>query len=488
MRAFSALVLVLLGTTAASAQTLSVRSQTVYHAYEIPLAPEGPDLGNRNLNRFYTTLNLSAWGLGDAGDVDAVIALRYDTDFGTGFQIDTPMGFGIPATDGRDDLDLMYAYVDWRNIVTGRLHARLGRQVIIDDLAWYSIDGVQLQSKLWRNGDAGWDLDLYVGVPVRFDVVFSSEPFLNDGTQVDDGEGFFHGLAVGGRSALRLSRDLQFSISYRQELKFRADELEAFGGDTAAAAASAGSIGLQESRLGLSGGYTIRDWRTDVYASLVWDTLVGAIEQARVGASYNPMAGVHAQLEYLRVRPRFAGDSIFNWFNIFGYDRARAEVSVELLPGLTVQGGYLLQAFGGGATARAGTEFAGSDWTHGPSGGVTYRRPRFGLGVYGEAATNTNGAYAYGGNYRAGWLWGDVSFFDQRLVADARLSLTTVQTDLFEGIDQGEVAPADTSVNVQVGGRGRITDHLSARVFVVRNMGQLLEGSYRVYSELTVTY
>ena len=35
------------------------------------------------------------------------------------------------------------------------------------------------------------------------------------------------GLAVGGRSALRLSRDLQFSISYRQELKFRADELEA---------------------------------------------------------------------------------------------------------------------------------------------------------------------------------------------------------------------------------------------------------------------
>ena len=480
----------LLLSTSASAQTLSLTSQTVYHAYEIPLVPDGQgdDIGNRNLNRFYTTLNVAAWGLGDAGDVDAVISLRYDTDFGTGFRVDTPAGFGIPATDGRNDLDLMYAYVDWRNIWKGHLHARIGRQVLVDDLAWYSLDGILLKSTLWNDGDAGFDIDLYAGVPVRFDVVFSSDPFLNDGTQVDDGEGFFHGVAFGGRSRLRLSRDLQFSVSYRQELKFRADELEAFRGDQAAAAGSAGSVGLQESRLGVSGGYSLRPLRTDLYASVVWHTLVGAIEQARVGAAYNPTEAIHAQVEYLRSRPRFAGDSIFNWFNIFGYDRARAEVSVEILPGLTAQAGYLLQAFGGGETARAGAEFAGSDWSHGPSGGIGYRHRRFGVGVYGEAATNTSGGYAYGGNYRSGWLWGDVGFFDQRLVADARVSVTTVQTDWFEGIDDGEVAPADTSVNLQIGGRGRFTDHLSARVFVVRNVGALLEGSYRVYSELTVSY
>lgn len=467
-------------------QTLTVDARTIYHAYEIPLWPDGPNLGNRNLNRFYQTLDLGGWSLLD-GDLDVVVSLRYDTDFGTGFHPDTPAGAGIPAVDGRDDLDLRFAYVDWRNIVKGRLHARFGRQVVVDDLAWYSLDGLRVTVTPWRDGRDGVDVDLYVGTPVRFDVVFSSEPFLNDGTQVDD-RGPFGGLVFGGSGRLRILSNLTASLSYRQEVAFREDDLAAFRGDELGAQASAGSAGLMESRLGASLGYELPSIGAHVYGSMVWDAFVGALEQARAGVGYDPLDGVHAQVEYLRSRPRFAGDSIFNWFNIFGYDRGRAEVSVEIIEGLTVKGGYLFQAFGGGATFRADAEFRGSDLSHGPSAGVTYRTERFGVGAYGEAATNTGGEYAYGGNYRMGWLFGDVSFFERRLTADARVSVTSVQTDWFEDIDDGEVAPVDTSVMLALGARGRITDFLSTRVLFVKNFGAVLEGSYRLYSELAVRY
>lgn len=471
--------------SAAAAQSLSVDARTIYHAYEIPLWP-GQDAGARNLNRFYQTLDVGGWSL-LGGDLDVVLSLRYDTDFGTGFRADTPQSAGIPAVDGRDDLDLRFLYVDWRNIVKGVLHARIGRQVITDDLAWYSVDGIRVRLTPWKSGRDGAELDVYFGMPVRFDVVFSSEPFLNDGTQVDDGGGL-HGLVFGGAGRLRLFSDLSLSLSYRQEISLRDDPLEAFRGDEAGAAASAGSVGLQESRLGASIGYELPKLGAHVFGSLVWDALVGALEQARAGVGYDPIDGLHTQIEYLRSRPRFAGDSIFNWFNIFGYDRGRLEVSAEIIEGLTVRGGYLLQVFGGGTTARSGTDFAGSDLSHGPSLGATYRTRRFGLGVYGEAATNTGGEYAYGGSYRMGWLFGDVAFFERRLVADARVSVTSVQTDWFEDIDSGEVAPVDTSVMLALGARGQITDFLSTRLMFVKNFGAALEGSYRLYSELAVRY
>ncbi len=468
--------------------TLSAR--TIYHAYEIPLWP-GQDIGSRNLNRFYQTLDVGGWSLGAEGDFDAVVSMRYDTDFGTGFHIDTPNGAGIPATDGRNDLDLRYAYVDWRNIVKRRLHARIGRQVLVDDLAWYSLDGIKFSAQAWRSGVNALDIDVYLGMPVRFDVVFSSEPFLNDGTQVDDGSGLLQGLVFGGSTHLRVLSNLHLSLSYRQELSFRADTIRAFtvgGGGVASAEGSAGSIGLQESRVGASGSYALRELGAELHGSVVWDALVGALEQARGGVVYRPAAGVRTQLEYLRVRPRFSGDSIFNWFNIFGYDRGRAEVSVELVRGLSVQGGYLLQVFGGGATDNSGSTFAGSNLHHGPSLGASYRTPRYGFGIYGEAATNVGGEYAYGGNYRMGWLFGDVSFFQRRLVADARVSMTAVQTDWFEGLDAGEVAPIETSMNVSLGARAHLTDYLSTRVMYVKNINAVLEGGYRLYSELAVHY
>ncbi len=464
---------------------MTLTTRTVFHAYQIQLQPLDDDGDQRNLNRFYQTLDVGGWSL-LGGDFDVVASLRYDTDFGTGFRRDTPPGEAIPAVDGRDDLDLLYLYVDWRNVIPRRLDLRFGRQVLIDDLAWYSLDGLKATGHIFRKGENYLDVSAYVGLPVQFDVVFSSEPLLNDGTEVYDGDGLFHGLAFGGSVATRLFRHFSASLAYRQELVFRGDDIVVFPTGVDARDRSNDTIGLQESRLGASVGYSIKALDLDVFARFNWDLMLGELEQARAGLAYNPVRGIHAQLEYLRVRPRFVGDSIFNFFNIFPYDRGRAEVNWEVLPGLELSAAYFMQVFSGDQVVNQ--TFQGSELTHGPMGGVRYRTRRWGAGLFAEGATNLGGDIAYGGNYRMAWAYGDISFFDQRLTVDSRVSLTQFQNDWFEGADDGEVADLETSVFVNLGLRAQILSFLSSRVTFVRNFGSYLAGDYRVYAEMAMRY
>lgn len=469
----------------AVAQSLTLTTRSIYHAYQVQLQPELGRESERHLNRFYQTLDVGGWGLTPDGRTNAVLSLRYDTDFGTGFGRDTPLGAGIPATDGRDDLDLLYAYVEWVEAFSGLLDVRVGRQVITDPLAWYSLDGLRLSLHPYADGQNRVDVDVYVGLPVRFDVLFSSEPFLNDGIEEDDGASVFHGLAFGGSATARLWTDLSVGVAYRQEVRFRDDPLAAFGGDAVAAARSAGRIGLQESRIALSAGYTLRPLHVNLFGSLIWDLLLENIEQARVGLAFDPVRGLHAQVAYLRSRPRFAGDSIFNFFNIFAYDRARAEVTAELADGLYVDAAYLLTAFSGAEVGRA---FTGSELTHGPMGGIRYERDAYRAGAYIEAATNPRSGNAYGGDYRMIWLYGNTALLDRKLTADVRVSFTTVQTDWFEGVDEGRVQDPETTFVTSVGITGQPFDALTFRGRFARNFGSRVAGGYRVYSELALTY
>lgn len=473
---------------------LSLTSRTVYHAFQIRLQPVTDESQLRDLNRFYQTLDIGGWSL-SSGDVDVVISLRYETDFGTGYRrgdIGDPLLPALTAVDGRDDFDLLYAYIDWRNVIDGFLDARFGRQVLIDDLTWYSLDGLKLTGHLYRDGENYVEAEVYVGIPVQFEVLFSSEPLLNDGTDVYDGDGIFHGLAFGGSLAARLFRDLSASVAYRQEVVFRGNDLAVFPGNEGEER-SRGTIGLQESRVAASLGYTIRPIAVDLFGRITWDLFVGELEQARAGVAFNPFRGFHAQVEYLRVRPRFVGDSIFNFFNILPYDRGRAEISWEVYPGLELHGGYLLQVFSGDnvgrtASGEGGVGFEGSDVSHGPMGGVRYRGRRWGVGVYGEAATNTGGDIAYGGSYRMGWVHGDVSFFSQRLTVDGRVSVTQFQNDWFADVDAGAVAEPELSVFLNLGLRARIFSFWSTRLTFVRNFGSYLAGDYRVYAESVLRY
>ena len=484
----------------AEAATFSLRSRTVYHAYQIPLISID---GARNLNRFYEWVDARLWGFGPDGAMDATASVRFDTDFGTGYNRDTPIGLGIPATDERNDVEISYLFVDYKGLIANRLDLRLGRQLLIDDLDFYSLDGLKVTLRAFP----GNFVELYAGRAVPYGAILSAEPFINDGVEVSDGVN----LAFGGALNGRFGPDLSFSLAYRHELLFRKSDIEVFGRDPSTPdgalvrSASGGKIGLQEWLLGGSLSYVIRPAAVDVYAHGVWNLLFGTLDQARAGAGWNPSRELHVGAEYLRSRPRFAGDSIFNVFNIFPYDRVRAEVTYQLLDGLVLEGGYFFQHLNGGAKGPKSTEasadpnpvirggegaqFGGSSRTHGPSVGVTYREDRWRVGAYGEADTNASGFLPYGGTYRRLEVFGDMSFFEKRLQGLLRLGFTGFQNDWWELRDQGDVPPEERSYSVDTGVRGVIIENLlSARVNFIKNFSSSLEGSYRIWSEVEVTY
>jgi hypothetical protein len=471
---------------------ITFTSRTIYHAYDLHLFPAttpDPLLGDplRAINRFYEAIDFGGFGISH-GDVDVVTSLRYVTDFGTGFHRDTPLDLGIPAVDGRDQFQLLYLYVDWRNVIKDRLDLRMGRQLIVDDLMWYPLDGVKATVHLTK-----WaSVDVYGGRPIPLGVIFSSETFILDGIDTVD-DSALGGFTFGGTAWVRYD-DFSFSAAYRQELRFRNSNILPFTGFTPNSAVSMAqqtaensTIGLQEQLVGASAGYTLRKLNLDFYGHLTYNLLFADIEQARVGASYNPIRGVHFGGEYMRVKPLFAGDSIFNVFNIFPYDRGRVEATVEVIPGLLFEAGYLVEKFYGAPVLNQ--DFQQSDWSHGPSGGVTYRpTQRWGVGGYVEAATNIGGQYAFGGNYQLAQVFGDMNFFDGRLNGSLRFSYTGFQNDWFAGLAQGQVQPLQVSEAIDFGVRGQITQNVSARFNFIKNFASVYEGSYRIYSEMEVRY
>lgn len=479
----------------------------VYHGYQIQLDPRGPAGDLRRLDQFYAAVEGGAYRLGPEGQFDLVASLRYDTDFGAGFSRDTPFGGGLTAVDDQNDVDLLFLYVDWRRALGDFGDLRFGRQLQIDDLDWYVLDGLKLMAHFWRDGENRFDAEIYAGVPVRFDTLFaSSEALLGDGSEIYDGEDPFGGIAVGASAYLRILRDLSLSVSFRNELVFREGDIEGFGPAVFvggprigqpiegseeirdfSAEPSEETIGLQESLVGGSIGYVLRPLFVTLQGTLVYDALTDNLDRARALLGFDPASNVHLGLEYLRVRPRFVGDSIFNWFNIFPYERGRVEGSWSILDErLTFEASYFVQTFDGDPVLE--NEFAGEDITHGPGGGVSWRERWYGLSIYGEGATSFGGANAYGGNYANAWLTGDAAFFDGRLVADARVAVTTVQEDWVVGADEGQVDEPRTTYTFAVGVRGEITEWLRARALYVQNIDPILEGNYRVFTELAVVY
>lgn len=502
-----AVLAVLAASTPASAAWLSVTSRTLYQGSQIRLFPDRNEDRFRNLNRFAQWLDVGGFAFGPGDDLDAVISLRYRTDFGTGFHRDTPEGLGVPAVDGRDQLELLYAFVDWRDVIEDTLDLRLGRQLLIDDLDWFSLDGLNVTYHLFENTR----ISVYVGRPVPYEAFLSSEPFLYDGTELDDG----FDLTFGGQATFGAG-DFNASLSYRHSFLFRGtDDLVIFGRPGLSGAAldaeiaairqvTGGSRGVPEASVGATIGYTLRRIDLDLYLHGNYNLILGGFEQARGGLAWTPSQSVRVQTEFLRVHPRFAADSIFNYFNIHPYDRARAEVATQIVPGVWATAGYFFQKFYGEAKGPKslassgspddnlrggeGEEFQGSDVAHGPRGELSYRKERWGIGVSAEASTNFGGRYAYGGNYRQFEVFTDGTILDDRLNLGLRFNYTGAQTDWFPGLNSGAVAPEVVSFGLILSSAFRVTDMILARLDLIKNFESVIEGSYRLQSMLEVRY
>ncbi len=151
--------------TPAHAYGFSIHSRILAQAYELRgFRLSGPDVWLAR-RRYTQTLALDLIDLGDLARTrakrhagrGATIGfssyLRLDHDFGawTGGAIDvagtrTPAIDAVPELrDGNYGLDLLYAYVDARGLAGGRVDLKLGRQLAVDALDWWAMDGATVR-------------------------------------------------------------------------------------------------------------------------------------------------------------------------------------------------------------------------------------------------------------------------------------------------------------------------------------------------------
>jgi hypothetical protein len=141
---------------AASAADFEVTGETAFQAYEVS-DPWGDVVLERR--RFTQTIGLAAYNLQgkyEPGKADyrVVMRLRLDADFGINQNMPsgqeggetnyhTAAGDGVRYIPGLAEapVDLMYGYVEGRNLAGGLLGFKLGRQYMTDVLGWWSFDG-----------------------------------------------------------------------------------------------------------------------------------------------------------------------------------------------------------------------------------------------------------------------------------------------------------------------------------------------------------
>lgn len=401
------LLVALTGSSTAVAQGMRWRGQTGFRSMPIRLGPDRA--GSRYVHRAYQNLQVEAWRLG-SGAWQVASGLRYQLELGDGFRRDQAGRSPTSPVEDARVAEIQYLHASYR--AQGVL-LRFGRQYVIDDLSWYTFDGVLGAFRLWRpTPDRTLQVTMYAGRPVRFDELLASENFVLDGTDVDDGYGLLSGWVLGGRLALTGGGAFQAVVSFRQELERRGDALAAFDG-AGGAARSEGSIGLQSSVVGGSLGYRIRPARTHIGVTGAWDAVLNVLDDLQLASTTRLGAGLVLRARYLRARPRFAANSIFNYFNSHGYDHASITADARLSRRMSLFAGWSSRYFP--SATGTGAESPGAAWTHAPRLGVELGVEAWRFGVDWEADVPVGESYAFGGNYQRASAWARRSVWQDRL-------------------------------------------------------------------------
>ncbi len=346
----SALALGLFGLHgAARAADFEVQAETAAQAYQVT-SPWGDIVLDRR--RLMQTLGLSVYSLqgkyepGKA-DYSVTLRLRLNADFGLNQQhageppgSETSFdGTGRRYVPGMEEvpIDLMYGYVEGRNVLRGWLGFRLGRQYVSDMLGWWSFDGglVRITTPFYVQAE------LYGGLEQRNGLVLSTGRYERNGIWRGGHEGFGTGAgqpsvtdypsfqyaqpapAFGAALESAGPSWLHGRVSYRRVYNTGTSITQQFA-NPAPAGTEGGFKGINGDRissdrlgyaanLNLMAGAPVRapigakgGFSYDLYASTV-NTWFGGIE-AYIGQTAT--LGVDADY-YL---PTFDADSIWNWF------------------------------------------------------------------------------------------------------------------------------------------------------------------------------
>lgn len=471
----------------ALAADFEVQAETAAQAYQVT-SPWGDIILDRR--RLTQTLGLSVYNLqgkyepGKA-DFGVTVKLRLNADFGinelhpgepaspeTSFD-----GTGRRYSPGLEvaPLDIMYAYVEGRNLARGWMGFRLGRQYVSDVLGWWSFDGgvVRVTTPFYVQAE------LYGGLEQRNGLLLSTGRWERNGIWRGSHAGF--GNAEGQPSltdypsyqyaqpapafgaALETSGPswIHGRVSYRRVYNLGTSITQQFPSPAPPGVAGGypaiKGLRLSSDRIGyaadvnFAGGAPFRapigakgGFAYDLYANTVSNAF-GGIE-AYIGQK----ATIGADVDYYL--PTFDADSIWNWFARGATTTltARTAVRVSRSFDFSVQGGARLwttegdpATFGAGECDARGlpgcvpgqtyldpTQFSVLDFTRDPKNreqqivtdgiGNVAARYRLGSGVIGLRGMVQAGER---GHRAGGDLSGDQAFVGGKVLLGARASL-----------------------------------------------------------------
>ena len=383
--AFAATALAGFAPAESRAADFEVQADTALQGYEVT-SPWGDVVLQRR--RLMQTVGLGVYNLQGSkrpgqGDYRLVVRMRLDADFGVNAHLDdrqgggettyaTAAGNGVRFVPGLEPapLDLMYGYLEGRNLAHGLLGFKLGRQYVIDALGWWGFDGglVRVTTPFYVQAEAYAGLEQRGGLPLstsRFEpqgvwrgshTSFGTGAGLPSATDYPAYQYAAPAPAFGFAVESTGPRWIHGRVSYRRVYNTGTSIVAMFPDAIGGGYRTVAGARVSQERLGYAGEFVKNDLGTikggfsyDFYSQIV-ASVTGGIE-----AYLGKRGTLGADVDYFV--PTFDADSIWNWFTRSPVTSITGRASIRFTKRLdaTFSGGARLwSADGDPATFGAG--------------------------------------------------------------------------------------------------------------------------------------
>jgi hypothetical protein len=480
--------------TPARAMEAEVDATSAAQAYAFSSPWGAPSISRR---RFLQTLALGVYHLEGgqpepgAGELSVKVRLRVDADAGVLTEERT-----YSATSDRfvpdlqlAPLDVMYAYVEGRNLAKGWLGFRVGRQYVTDALGWWAFDGAMVR----LTTPAYFQLEAYGGSEERGSMILATPRFEQNGVWRGDRAGFAptvypqfsqdhwapaYGVALESTGVTWIHGRLDYRKVQNQGTSVVSPFPSALDGTYATFSGTRTS----SERLGYAMDATAMKLG-GIKAGLVYDLFNNFFSSYYGNLDVFLGQNVSAGVDYDYYRPTFDGDSIFNYFNHSPLTTITGRLAIDAgAVGLAASGGirkfttqgdpdkWDLPTDMGGSVAR--DEVSTTDVLASLSG--RYRYSSGVLGLHGLVETGDRG------HRQGGDLSGEQRFMGGRWTALGRLSL-------FDFQDALRPDRSATSFGYVIGGAFRPSNIAQTGLEWEHDMSPLVGQRFRILAFLNLT-
>lgn len=358
-----ATLLLAFGARSAHAADVEVQAQTAAQAYEVTSPWSDTALERR---RVMQTLGVSAYHLQGlhtpgAADWQVRLLLRLDADFGfsnhiaseaAGGETDSSVAGGAFYAAGVDParVDIVYGYVEGRDLADGWLGAKVGRQPVVDVLGWWSFDGAMARVTT----PFFVQLEAYGGFEQRGGLPLSSSRYEMQGIwrgshgDLDQGAGSFSSadlpsyheaeMAPAFGAALETSGPpwVHGRLTYRRVYN-TGDTITRQFPDPAGGYPTASGTRISSERLGYAANANL-PWLGGLKGGFAYDLYGQLVSQAFGGAELYLTDRLTIGADVDHVEPIFDADSIWNWFSKEPSTMLTGRVEVEVTDAISISG------------------------------------------------------------------------------------------------------------------------------------------------------